>query len=102
MASADNFCKQFGTRSAPTGLDQNCLTLMVFLKEFSKNVFLKKESAYYNLYAKLPGETVKPIQDTTLVQFTYYYYLRTVPLTVAETSNANSIYKYVNGLQTTF
>ena len=50
--SADNLCKQFGPRSGPTEdqaqqnvgpyLDQNCLTLMVFLTEFFRKVYCEK------------------------------------------------------------
>ena len=51
VLSADNFCKQFGPRSGPnkaqqnvrSDLDPNCLTLMVFLKEFFKKVDFEKD-----------------------------------------------------------
>ena len=42
VSSADNFCKQFGPDQARQivrpALDPNCLTLMVFLKEFFDKV----------------------------------------------------------------
>ena len=42
VSSADNHCKQFyKPRSGPTNLDPNCLTLMIFLKEFFEKVDFK-------------------------------------------------------------
>ena len=53
MSSDDRLCKQFGQRSGPTkvgpDLDSNCLTVMVFVKQFFKKVdFEKKTSADEN------------------------------------------------------
>ena len=45
LSSADNHCKQFEPRSgqnAGPDLDPNCLTLMVFLKEFFEKVNFEK------------------------------------------------------------
>ena len=41
VSSDDNFYKQFGPRSGPT----NCLTQVVFLKEFFEKVDFEKKSA---------------------------------------------------------
>ena len=58
MSSADNLCKQFGPRLGPTkaghDLVPNCLTLMVFLKDFFKNVDFEKKSADDKKHDKLP------------------------------------------------
>ena len=49
FSSADYICKQFGPRSGLTKvvphLDPNCLTLMVFLKDFFWKCLLQKKSA---------------------------------------------------------
>ena len=50
VSSADNLCKQFGPRSAPTknvgpDLDPNCLTLCwYFLKNFCKSAYFEKSA----------------------------------------------------------
>ena len=43
VSSADNLCKQFGQDVGPD-LDPNCLTMMVFLKEFFEKVAFEKIS----------------------------------------------------------
>ena len=57
--SADNFCKQFGTRSGPTER-LTCSgsklfdTLMVFLKEFFEKVDFEKNQQTTKKHEKLP------------------------------------------------
>ena len=56
-------CNQFGTRSGPTkcqqnvrpDLDPNCLTLMVFLKDFFEKVDFEKNQQMAKKHAKLPS-----------------------------------------------
>ena len=64
LSFAGNLFKQFGPRSgtANTGPDQdlNCLTLMVFLKEFfKKKLILKKKTDYNKSMQNFPGGRVK-------------------------------------------
>ena len=52
VSSADNFCKQFGPNQARhfvgPDLNPNCLTLIVFLKEFFEKLILKKSADIKN------------------------------------------------------
>ena len=49
MSSADNICKQFDPNQVRhvvgPDLDPNCMTLMLFLKEFFEKVGFEKKSA---------------------------------------------------------
>ena len=58
MLSADKLCKQIGTRSSRhnvgPGLDPNCLTLIIFLKEyFEKNQQTAKNVKNYQVGKEL-------------------------------------------------
>ena len=64
MSFADNFCKLIQPRSGSTkfwpDLDPNCLTLMVFLKEFFEKVdFEKNQQATESLEKNPRGQRVK-------------------------------------------
>ena len=45
MFSATDLCKQFGPRTGPTFLSNLFDTLMIFLKDFTKTMILKKSTA---------------------------------------------------------
>ena len=58
VSSADNLCKQFGSRSGPTecpsDLDADCLSLMLLLKEFFEKVDFENNLQTTNNPEKLP------------------------------------------------
>ena len=65
MLSADNLCKQFGPRSGPTNvgpdLDQNYLTLMVFLKYFFDKVDFEKNQQTTKKHENFPGGKLRTL-----------------------------------------
>ena len=73
MSSADDLCKQFGHRSGPTECkawsgSKLLDTLMVFLKEFFKNVDFEKKSAV-DKYRVAKELTIKALMCCGVVIF---------------------------------
>ena len=71
VSSADNLCKQFGTRSGPTISESKMFnTLMVFLKVFfSKNLILKIISRREKLVKNYPACKALKVDKIALIDY---------------------------------
>ena len=73
MPPADNHCQQLRPRSSVgPDLDPNCLTLLVFLKEFFFKIDFEKNQQTTKMHAKLPTKKLT-CSSANKIQLCFYF-----------------------------